>query len=182
MLVFVIIFCAVVALGFCLASGWSDWNGMIIPNIYPLGIVITFLMAFGVASVMAPEATYFAGWKSHLIAFIVVFAATFVLFSLKMIGAGDSKLAAAIAVWVGVKGLFPFLFFTSIVGAVLGIIALYFQKKKPVEAPKEGSWIDRVQKGESAVPYGIALAIGAVIGFVQIGYFAPETLKMLAGG
>lgn len=180
MLVFIVIFCVVVALGFCLASAWSDWGGMTIPNIYPAGIILSFVIAYGAVYMLMPGDEVFFRLKSHLISFGVVFALTFVLFSLKMIGAGDSKLASAVALWTGVKGLLPFLFFMGIVGAVLGFIALYLQKSKPVAAPKEGSWIARVQSGESAVPYGIAIAAGAVAAFIHIGYFDPQALRLLA--
>ncbi len=181
MLLFVVIFCVVVALGFCLASAWSDWNGLTIPNVYPAGIIVTFVIAYAAVMFMAPDAGYFADLKSHLLSLALVFGATFVLFSLRMIGAGDSKLAAAVAIWTGFKGLIPFLFFMGIMGAVLSIAALMIRKAKPVKEPKADSWIDKLQKGENAVPYGIAIAVGALIAFYEIGYFDPDMLSILAG-
>jgi prepilin peptidase CpaA len=153
---------------------------MTIPNIYPLGIFASFIIAYGAVFLLMPGDVPFFALKSNLLSFAIVFALTFVLFSLKMIGAGDSKLAAAVALWTGVKGLLPFLFFMGIMGAVLGLFALFLQKKKPVQSPKDGSWIARVQSGESAVPYGIAIAVGAVAAFVHIGYFDPQVLRLLA--
>lgn len=180
MLVFIVIFCVIVALGFSLASAWSDWGGMVIPNVYPAGILLSFVIAYGAAYFLAPEAGYFDTIKNHALAFAIVFGITFVLFSLNMIGAGDSKMLSAVAVWAGFGGIFPLLFWMSIVGGLLGLIALFLKKRMPVKAPKEGSWVDRVQKGESAVPYGIAIAAGAVVAFYQIGYFDPENLQLLA--
>lgn len=182
MLLFIVIFCAIVALGFCIASAWSDWNGMVIPNVYPVGVLTSFIIAYGAAFVLAPEITYFGTPKSHLIALGAIFGVTFILFSLRMIGAGDSKLAAVVALWVGLEGLMTFLFFMGIVGGLLGLVALYIQKAKPVAEPKEGSFVDRVQKGESAVPYGIAIAVGAIVAFYMVGYFDPENLAVLANG
>ena len=182
MLIFIAIFTVLVALGFCLASGWSDWGGLTIPNIYPAGIIVSFLVGYGAFFIFAPESVYFQDLKSHFLAAFLVFGISFVLFSLKVIGAGDSKLMSAVALWTGMQGLFSFLFFMGIGGAVLGVIALYVQKKKPIKTPKEGSWFDRIQKGESAVPYGIAIAFGAVVSFVQIGYFTPQSLMALASG
>lgn len=181
MLLFVVIFCVVVALGFCLASAWSDLNGLTIPNVYPAGIIVTFIIAFGANFLLAPESGYFADIKSHLISMGLVFGGTFVLFSFRMIGAGDSKLAAAVALWTGVKGVLPFLFFMGIAGAVLSVVAIFIRKAKPAKEPKEGGWIDKLQKGENAVPYGIAIAVGALIAFYEIGYFDPEMLSILAG-
>ncbi|MEM6780366.1 MAG: prepilin peptidase [Pseudomonadota bacterium] len=181
MLLFVVIFCVVVALGFCLAAAWSDWGGMQIPNAYPAGIIVTFAIAYAAVYFMAPDAEYFMDIKSHLLSLVFIFATTFVLFSLKMIGAGDSKLAAAVAVWTGFKGLLPFLFFMGIAGGVLGVAALIIRKSKPFKEPKENSWIDKIQKGESAVPYGIAIAIGAMFAFYHVGYFDAESLTALTG-
>lgn len=181
MVLFIVIFCVVVALGFAAAAAWSDWSGMVIPNSYSVGIIVSFIVAYGAFYFLAPESGYFMGIKAHGIALIIVFAITFILFSLRMLGAGDSKLAAAIALWTGFKGLMPFLFFMGIVGGILGLIALYLKKNKPIANPKEGSWFDRVQKGESAVPYGIAIAVGAVVAFFDMGYFDPEKLQLLAG-
>ena len=182
MLLFIVIFCAIVALGFCMASAWSDWNGMVIPNVYPAGVLLSFVIAYGATYALAPDITYFSSLKSHLIALGAIFGVTFILFSLRMIGAGDSKLAAVVALWVGLEGLMTFLFFMGIVGGLLGLVALYIQKAKPAKEPSEGSFVDRVQKGESAVPYGIAIAIGAIVAFYMVGYFDPENLTVLANG
>lgn len=181
MLLFVVIFCVVVALGFCLAAAWSDWSGMTIPNVYPAGIIVTFIIAYAAVHFLAPDAHYFSDLKSHGLALALVFGATFVLFSLRMIGAGDSKLAAAVAVWTGFKGMMPFLFFMGIAGGVLGVAALIIRKSQPFKNAKPDSWLDKIQKGESAVPYGIAIAVGAIIAFYQIGYFDADALSILTG-
>ena len=109
MLVFIVIFAVIVALGFGVASAWSDFKGFTISNIYSLGVILAFVPAFLAVFLLAPDVVYFASWKSHLLAAAGVFAITFVLFTTNMIGAGDSKLCTAYALWVGLLGLPAFL-------------------------------------------------------------------------
>jgi prepilin peptidase CpaA len=180
MLVFIVIFSVIVAMGFGLASAWSDFKGFTISNVYSIGVILAFVPAFLAVTLMAPEAAYFASWKSHLIAAAGVFAVTFVLFTTNMIGAGDSKLCTAYALWVGLLGLPSFLFFMTVFGGLLGLMTLIFRKWKPFKAPAEGSWIAKAQEGASEVPYGIAIVIGALIAFIQSGYFDPDALAALA--
>lgn len=180
MLVFIVIFSVIVAIGFGLASAWSDFKGFTISNAYSLGVIIAFIPAFLAVLLLAPDAGYFASWKSHLLAAAVVFAVTFVLFTLKLIGAGDSKLCTAYALWLGVLGVPAFLFYMTLMGGVLGLMTLLMRRWKPFREPAEGGWIARAQAGASDVPYGIAIVAGAVIGFIQCGYFDPASLAALA--
>ena len=80
-------------------------------------------------------------------------AAVFALFALAfyagMMGGGDVKLAAALALWFSPLTTARFLVFMSIAGGVLTLIVLarHRMQKKP---------------GRPRVPYGVAIAIGAL--------------------
>ncbi|MEM9470186.1 MAG: prepilin peptidase [Pseudomonadota bacterium] len=181
MVLFVIlIFCALIALGFGGAAAWSDYTRMTIPNLYALSILLAFVPAYGLIYYLAPEFLYFSTWQSHLGALALVFAVTYVLFLLKVIGGGDAKLLSAYALWVGMEGLMPLVFFMAAVGGVLGIITLMLGKYKPVKKPRSSSWVGKAQREEKVVPYGIAIFVGAIIAFWQVGYLQPEILISLA--
>lgn len=182
MILFLVVFCVLVALGFGIASGLSDFKTMTIPNIYCVGIAAAFAVAFLADMLTGTGMEFFAAWKPHLLAGAMIFGATFVLFGLGLIGAGDSKLCTAFALWVGLTGLASFLFWMAMTGAVLGILTKIMNKKILVQSPAEGSWIAKAQDGARNVPYGIAIVTGAVIAFYQLGYFSPEKLTLLAGG
>jgi len=179
MLLFLVIFCVIIALGFGLAAAWSDYNGLTIPNLYSLLVAGAFVPAFLATYFLAPDSNFFQGYASHLIALGVVFAITFALFALKALGGGDSKLCSAYALWVGLEGLAPFLFFMGIVGGVLGLVTLALNKHQPVSKPKKGSWIYNAQRGQKDVPYGIAITLGAIIAFIYTGYFSPDNILNL---
>jgi prepilin peptidase CpaA len=181
MILFLVVFCMLVALGFGIASGVSDFKSMTIPNIYAAGVLLAFIPAFAADIFTGAGMEFFASWKSHVIAMVLMFAVTFVLFSVKLIGAGDSKLITAFSLWVGLSGLAAFLFYMAVLGAMLGIATKIMNKKTLVQSPKEGGWIAKSQAGATGVPYGIAIAFGALIAFWQLGYLLPEKLALLTG-
>lgn len=183
LLVLILVFCSLVALGCGALGAWSDFRGLTISNLYTLLILAGFVVAFAANAVLAPEGvSYFGPLKAHILAGGFFFAVTFALFSFGWLGAGDSKIGSAFALWVGMKGLICFLFYMALAGGLLAVAAVVIKNRKPFSAPPAGSWIAKIQEGQSAVPYGIAIFIGAVAGFVQNGFFAPGHLIALAGG
>lgn len=174
MVLFLVIFCVIIALGFGFAAAWSDFKGLIIPNLYSLLILGAFVPAYAAVHFLAPESGYFQGIGSHLISFGIIFVVTYILFALKALGGGDAKLCSVYALWVGLGGIAPFLFFMSITGGLLGLTTIFLNKNKPVKKPKKDSWIAKAQKGKRDVPYGIAITTGAVIAFIYAGYITPS--------
>ena len=179
MILFLVVFGMLVAIGFLIAAAISDFRSMTIPNIYAGGIVLAFVPAFLADAFTGAGMEFFYGWQSHVIGAVAVFAVSFILFSLRIIGAGDSKLATAVALWVGISGLTAFLFYMAVIGAVLAILTKVMNKKPLVASPKEGSWVAQSQSGRLGVPYGIAICLGAIIAFYQLDYFSPEKLASL---
>lgn len=138
-----------------LLSCVSDVKSLRIPNAYSLIIVAAFLAAWAVS----PES--FGKWWEHFGALALFFAVTYIMFMMGMMGGGDSKLGSALALWVGIKGLVIYLFWMALAGGVVGALSLWMKKKKPFKAPPAGSWMAAVQEGRNAIPYGIAISIGA---------------------
>lgn len=181
MILFLVIFCVLIAMGFTLASAISDFRSMTIPNIYSGLIVLAFVPAYLADYFTGSGMEYFAAWNSHVLAAVLVFAISFVLFAMKIMGAGDSKLCSAVALWTGLSGLAPLLFYMAVTGAVLAIVTKILNKKVLFVSPHTGGWVDQSQKGHLGVPYGIAICVGAMIAFYQLGYFSPEKFALLAG-
>lgn len=176
--------CLFVAIGVGVLAGLSDLRGMVIPNIYSVIVGATFVAAFGVLWLMGKHSVVFSSIWSHVLAAFLMFVVTLILFAVNAIGAADSKLGTVFALWAGVPGFPALLLFMTLTGGLLGVAALLLRKHKPVKSPAAGSWVERVQNGESKVPYGVAIVVGAVFSFYHIGYFSPETFIVLsaAGG
>lgn len=159
----------------CLA-GLSDIKSMTIPNTYSVYVLCAFVIAYTAVFLSGTEGVMGA-LVAHALSFGVTFGVTFVLFALKVIGAGDSKFASVCALWLQVKYMPVFLFFMTLVGGVLGCVALYIKRRKPFEAPAEGSWVAQVQDGKDKVPYGVAISFGMLIAFMYAGYFSTDVLS-----
>lgn len=173
--------CVCVSMGTGLLAGLSDFKGMTIPNRYSLMVAGAFVCAFAALTLGARDGV-FSSLAAHGLAALIVFGTTLWMFLSGMIGAGDSKLGTAFALWVGLKGLPAYLFFMAVVGGILGLATLALRRKTLWPAAPEGSWIARAQRGESAVPYGIAIVAGAIFAFAYRGYLSPETFAFILEG
>lgn len=156
-------------------AAYSDLRAMVIDNVYSILVAATFVVCYGALTIAGASDIFSPLW-SHIGAGLVMFALTFGLFAAGMLGGADSKLASALALWTGLKGLPVFLVFMTLIGGVLGLMALLLARRPVVTAPMEGSWLARAQNGESKVPYGVAIAGGALIAFIELGYVSPELL------
>jgi prepilin peptidase CpaA len=152
-------------------SAISDYKGLIIPNRYSVIIILSFFMGYLALYLGGVNTQFMEPILTHALSALLVFFVTFIMFALNVWGAGDSKLSLAFALWVGLKGVVSFIFIMTIFGGVLGLLALIIKKKNLFKGAAKGSWPDRVNNGENAVPYGIAISFGALISFWQLGYF-----------
>lgn len=137
-----------------IASCWSDIRRLRIPNTHVLAVLALFVVAFA----FSPDS--FGLWWEHLGAMLAFLVLTYIMFAFGMLGAGDAKYGAALALWVGLPGLLPYVFFMAMVGGVLGVFSLLLRKYRPFKNPPSSGWVATVQDGGNAVPYGIALSVG----------------------
>ncbi|MFA7276436.1 MAG: prepilin peptidase [Pseudobdellovibrionaceae bacterium] len=160
-------------LGMSGMAAYTDFRGFKIPNIIPLTIVGAFVCAYGVVTLTEQRDIVFTGIMGHVAAAGIVLVVTGGLFVLKQLGAGDSKFATAIALWAGMQGLVPFLFYMALAGGLIAAFSLVLRKKKLFANAPEGSWINKAQNGAGVVPYGMAIAAGALAMVLFKGYFNP---------
>lgn len=172
----VFLFAVLVAVGLGLRSGWSDFRGMIIPNAYPLGIIVAFGFAYA-AMALGDNPEPFQRLSSHLTAGGLALLVTFIMTVTKVMGGGDSKLITAYALWMGMLNLAWYLFVVTLIGAAVAVAAILIRRFKPFKNVRAGSWLARSQAGEAVVPYGIPIAAGAVYMFFADQYLSLAVLK-----
>jgi len=134
----------------------SDLFTMTISNRVSLALAAGFL-ALACASGMAPSDILM-----HLAAGGAVLVVAFACFAFGWIGGGDAKMAAAAALWFGFPHLLNYLLYASLFGGVLTLLLLQFRKWPLPYALASQPWLLKLHAKEGGIPYGIALAIGAL--------------------
>jgi len=124
--------------------------------------IVVFL--FAAYAALAPLAGF--SYASIGLSFLValgVMACMFVFFCLGWIGGGDAKLLSVIALWLGSDHTLPYIFATSILGAFLTLGILLFRSMPLPSAFLEIPWVARLHSIRSGIPYGVAIAAGALL-------------------
>jgi prepilin peptidase CpaA len=135
----------------------SDLFTMTISNRVSVGLAAGFLI-LAVASGM--------GWSdmlSHIGAGAIVLAVAFGCFAMGWVGGGDAKVAATAALWFGFAHLMNYLLYASIFGGALTLLLLQFRQWPLPYAFAGQAWLLKLHAKETGIPYGIALAIGALM-------------------
>jgi prepilin peptidase CpaA len=99
----------------------------------------------------------------HAGAGAVVLVLAFLCFAMGWIGGGDAKIAAAAALWFGFAHLMDYLLYASLFGGALTLLLVQFRQWPLPYALAGQPWLMRLHAKESGIPYGIALAIGALM-------------------
>ncbi len=135
----------------------SDLFTMTISNRVSLALVAGFLLLAALSGMGPTEILTHAG------AGAVVLVVAFLCFAMGWIGGGDAKIAAAAALWFGFSHLMNYLLYASLFGGALTLILIQF-RQWPLPYPLASqAWLLRLHAKDSGIPYGIALAIGALM-------------------
>jgi prepilin peptidase CpaA len=135
----------------------SDLLTMTIPNRVSLIMVGGFLLLAVTTGMSLEQIALHAG------AGLLVLCITFGFFARGWIGGGDAKLAAATALWFGFEHLMEYALYGSIFGGVLTLALLQY-RALPMPGILVGrAWAERLHEPKGAVPYGIALAVAAMV-------------------
>jgi prepilin peptidase CpaA len=127
-----------------LVSGWLDIRARRLPNWLNLAVALGFL-PWAWASGLG-----WGGFAIHLAVGAVVLGIGFCLFALDVIGGGDAKLGAAVALWIGLSfDLLRFFLIMALAGGVLAAIALVYQSVTKRQVTR-------------ALPYGVAIGVAGL--------------------
>jgi prepilin peptidase CpaA len=139
-----------------LAAAVWDLASFTIPNFLQIGL----LAAFALLMIAHPLGA--SAFGMHLLAGFIGLTAGFTLFALGYIGGGDAKLFACVALWFGMHDLLLYALVASVFGGALtfGLLAMRFW---PLPAPlATQNWLVRLHDSQAGIPYGAALAAGAM--------------------
>jgi prepilin peptidase CpaA len=166
---FYICLVSVVIIAFLISK--SDWQGLTISNKYSVIVIALFFLAYGITYAGGYHSLIFAPFYAHLLSALIIFVLTFLMFAFRLMGAADSKIATAYALWLGLHDITLFFIVWSLTGALIAILAKLCKNWEKWPKAKDESDLIGVKQGQNAVPYGIAIAIGAIAALIHHGYF-----------
>lgn len=138
-----------------LMAAYTDFWSMKIPNLVSLAMAAGFFLTLPLTWQGLPV------FGEHLSMGLIFFLAGFAMFAFGWLGGGDAKLMAAISLWFGWGDALPFILYTTIFGAALGISLMLGGYLAPVKL-RTSAFGMRLFQGGKDMPYGIALAAGAL--------------------
>lgn len=148
----------------------NDLFTMRIPN----RISLVLIAAFVGAALLAGISWQAAGL--HVATGMAMLVATFALFSFGLFGGGDAKLMATVALWMGPDHVLPFVVYTTLFGGVLALAVLFYRRFVPISYLPVPEWASRLHDKDSGIPYGIAIALAALVIFPETIWFKALAL------
>lgn len=144
-----------------------DLTTFTIPNWISLAVIVLFFPIALIIHLPTPRL------EGAVLACVVALVLGVGMFALGWIGGGDAKLFAASALWMGWPAVLPFLIWTSVAGGVLSLSLLASRKLAGYYSLGGPAWFGRLMQPDGAVPYGLAIAAGALIAFPSSALFHP---------
>jgi prepilin peptidase CpaA len=132
-----------------IAAAFTDLTSFKIPNILPAAMLALFPIFLVVLAL--------------LLAGTVALVIGMVLFAIGGIGGGDAKLFAMTCLWLGWNSLLQYTLVAILFGGVLSVILLTVRRRPLPLFLASQSWAVRLADPKAGVPYGIALAVAAMI-------------------
>ena len=138
------------------AASCCDVLRLRIPNLIPLGLVALF--AFQVLVARSPYAPL-----DHILAMALALLILLPLFALNMLGGGDVKLLAAVALWLGMNKLAALLILVGVGG---GVFALFWLAMRwLIRTGLRDRQLPRSLQAQAPLPFALPIMIVAVLLF-----------------
>jgi prepilin peptidase CpaA len=140
------------------AAAFTDLRERRIPNVIPVLVIAIF----AVSLFFLPDQR--ADWMWRFAAFGVALAAGFALFAANVMGGGDVKLFAALALWHPLSDLGMLALLIAIAGAGVALVfaGVDFVKLRGNAGNEASILKDLRQALKARIPYGVGILIGQV--------------------
>ncbi len=163
--------CLACLAGLLIVGTLNDIDDRRLPNWLTSAVVVLY----GLYVIVSPTPI---GWMSAGLVAALVFALGFACFAFNLMGGGDVKLMAGLALWAGVDHIALFLIITSLAGGLLAIVmlmqrhwaalpvaalmsSLFSSVTRKLARPAMSAMTDLADvKTDITLPYGVAIAAG----------------------
>ena len=152
-------------------ASWTDLRSRRIPNLL-VAVLATGGFVFGIMT-----ESLGAGVLRSAGGLVTGFLLWVLLYALGVLGAGDVKLAAAAGSWLGARGTVEASLLAAMAGGVLAMLLLLAQRSAGTAMQSLAIWLGGAAQGRMdpliigdgarerrQLPYGIAIAIGFLMG------------------
>jgi prepilin peptidase CpaA len=143
----------------------TDLLTMKIPNWLSIGLCVAFVVIAPLSGLSGQQ------MLMHLATGALVLIAGIALFALGWMGGGDGKILAVASLWIGFDQLVTFLAYVAIAGGVLAVAILAYRRVPAGALPLPG-WAMRLHDPGEGIPYGLAIAAGALIVYPTTVWYA----------
>ncbi len=142
----------------------KDLTTMTIPNWVSGVLLVLFLPAAFAVGLPLEQ----IGW--HGLIGLGMLALGVGMFALNWMGGGDAKLLSAAGLYFGWPGAMEFVLWTCMAGGALALVLLSARSYvRPLVATGKAAWVDRLLEPKGDIPYGVAIAVGALAAFPESG-------------
>ena len=149
-----------------IVGGTRDLVSYRIPNWISLALIAGFTVTAGLAAAFGDVTLSALGL--NLAVGAAALAAGVAMFALGWIGGGDAKLFAAAGLWLGWPAVGVYLAVTGLAGGALALILLQLRSPAFRGVVQSGpQWFARLAEPGANVPYGVAIAVGALVAFPE---------------
>jgi prepilin peptidase CpaA len=146
-------------------AAMMDFFTMKIPNYISTMLVVSFLLISPLTGMVWEHYLF------HLGSGFAVLALGVVLFAIGIVGGGDAKLMAAATVWLGPENLPQYVLITALIGGVLSVALVMYRWVALPRWLLVQDWASRLHNRKEGIPYGLALAGGALWIFPSTDWF-----------
>ena len=144
-------------------SALSDVATMTIPNRVSIALVLAFYPTAFLDGLSVQTVAVSTGVGLALL------VAGVGMFALRWVGGGDAKLFAAAGLWIGLAGLAPYLMWTTLAGGMFSLSLVLMRNWMQPYTVGVGGWVGRLLEPKGDVPFGVAIAAGALAAFPESG-------------
>jgi prepilin peptidase CpaA len=143
-----------------IVAALSDLTRYTIPNWVSVALAGAFVLLAAAVGLPLPVL------GTHVAAGMVALLAGMGMFAFGWIGGGDAKLLSACCLWFGWPGGREFLLDTALAGGAFAFLLIVARGQLVrLYLPSQTGWIGRLITPGEPAPYGVAIALGALIAF-----------------
>ncbi len=128
-----------------------------IPNWIPVALIALFVPAVFLGGMPFDAAAM------HALVFAGALIFGMALFAMNVVGGGDAKFMAAIALWMGPLLILKYAVVFALVGGVFAILLINLRKTPMPALTARVPVLNQLLSPKAGMPYGVALGIGGLI-------------------